>query len=924
MKPGDTVSLIVRGRNPLDSQKFVDVGSLLMELQKVPPASDGSYHVFLAPPDFPQPVGGQKFDVTYVGAPPREQQKDPRNPHPPLFVAPLDYSVPQGYGRVQIPTQHVKFALNGGINSFQQPAQFQQPQQIRQPQQFQPLPPPPPQRPQFQSAPQPQQVQFQPPQPAQFLPPPPQPQFQPIPSQQPQQFQPPQRPQFQQPPPPSIFEQSLSDVRIQTGFVPVQALEETAPPPPPPAHREPLVLAVESPEFLRLDTPLPPPPAAPVPEAPSTTPKSVTTAQVIEEKVVPVAQQLPVSAPQVAASVTIAPPVEDASVPAPTAAFEQTIPAATPIPAPEVSEQATTRPSNKKRPVNRIPIEGGVPQWPDFQSVRQRQQLQRQQQNRKKTSGSSGNTFESSSAVDQQPQEPSFGQKIRKVKTNALVSPPLPEEQPAVVPEPQAFLVEPPPQSFEIDPPVVERDETFQTLESQNAASGNQRGRIRFNRPNDVNGIPAEATTAPPVRQTISTQVGGRGRVRSTTTTTTASPATSAPTTAAPTTAPTVEVTTEEAAAVRGDSAVVVEEEVPAVEEDVPLEEEEEEEEQAAIVPDEPAEKPWSPYEAIQRQRESTAEPEAASQVISNSGQPIRIRGKTTFSSSRIPIPPVRPEVGNRQVVLRPAVSIRRPSNPGPRITRPVFAIQEEQNVRLQDDLIPPSAPEFGIRGGVEPKPIFVNNPPAQFLLPVGRRVPEVRPGLQTIPIRIGRPTTEVPSTTTAAPVVEEDLADVFQQETNEFVTDDPTLINDQEFEEEEEEEFLTDEAEGEEIVEEEEEEEIIDEIVPTTAPSVIGVPTTESFLDVVDEQEGGGDQGIVEATTRAPVEQSITTVATPTVIEPAETVVELAAGNSVDDQSKQNGDERDERQVLGVSTATEVSLMYELCYRGRCVRVHE
>lgn len=721
------------------------------------------------------------------------------------------------------------------------------------------------------------------------------------------------------------------------------------------------MLAVESPDFLRLDTPQPPPnvevvQTAPVPEAPLTTPNSLV---IPEEKVVPAVVQLPVQ-PQVVASATIIPPPEDASVPAPTAAFEQTIPAATPIPAPEVSdvpEPATTRPS-KKRPINRIPVEGGVPQWPDFASVRQRQQLQRQQ-NRKKPTGSSGNTFEPDTLVQsEQPQEPSFGQKIRKVKTNALVSPPLPVAPAVEQPQAQSFLVEPPPveqtqpQSFEIDPPVVERDETFQTLESQNAASGNQRGRIRFNRPSDgsANAIPAEATSAPLVRQTISTQVGGRGRVRITTT---ASPATSAPTTpaptaaptAAPTTAPTFEVTEEpapEEPAVRGDSLVIVEEEAPVVEEDVPVVEEdvpvveedvplgEEEEDQVVAVPDEksvePAEKPWSPYEAIQRQRESTSEPETASQVLSNSGQPIRIRGKTTFSSSRIPLPPARPEVGNRQIVLRPAASIRRPSNPGVRITKPIFAIQEEQRIRLQDDLIPPPAPEFGIRGGVEPKPIFVNTPPAQFLLPVGRRVPEVRPGLQTIPIRIGRPTTEAPSTTTAA-IVEEDLADVFQPETNEFVTDDPTLVGDQEFEEEEEEEILTDETEGE---ENEEFEEVVDEIVPTTAPSAGSLPTTtESFLEIVEEQEGGeAEQGFVEATTRAPVEQSITTVETPTVIEPQpaeeETVVELAAGNSVDDQSKQNGDERDERQVLGISTATEVSLMYELCYRGRCVRVHE
>ncbi|XP_046438019.1 calphotin-like isoform X1 [Daphnia pulex] len=1107
VKPGDKVSLIVRNQNPLEAQKFVDVGALLMDLQRMPPASDGSYHVFLAPPNYPQPTGGQKFDVTYVGAPQREQQtvSDPRNPHPPLFVAPLDYSVPQGYGRVQIPIQNVKFALNSPFQQVQQqPAQFQQPQQqFRQPQpQFQPTQQQPIQPVQFQ---QPQPVQFQQPQVVQFQPPqlqpvqfqtpqppqfqtpqpvqfqpqfqpsqpqfqpsqpqfqPPQPQFQPIPAQQPQ-FQPQfqkqtvvsefQRPQFQQPPPPSSFEQSLSDIRLQTGFVPFQTLEETstsppvtqpAPPPPPPtqpapppAPKEPLVLAAESPEFLELIKPRPAPIVVEVVEnAPvSEIPQPATQSPVVvppEEKVAPVIELKPVSSPAIipasfesapevpANTVTlIPPPQEDAPLPAPTPAFEQTIPAATPIPAPEISgvtETTQTRPL-KKRPINRIPLEGGVPQWPDFQAVRQRQQLQRQQ-NRKKITPSSGNNFEPilSQTQPDAPVDPtSFGQKIRnKVKTNSLVSPPLPVPvEPQVVvqqPKAQSFIVEPAAveqtqhDSFDLDPPVVERDESFQTLESQNAASGNQRGRIRFNRPNSLNVIPAEASTAPPVRHTVSTLVGGRGRIRinsnsfTTPTPTTAGPtvaateaSTAAPTTvqtAAPTvaatTTPTVAATTAsttpesttvaatvptvaptasrlvdpvvtegpalEEEIIRGDSPIVlVEETVPVAEEeeDVPLEEEEEEEQ--AVLEDEksvePAEKPWSPYEAIQRQRETTVEPEAASQVVSSNDQPLRIRGKTTFSSSRIPLPPVRPEVGNRPVVLRPAASIRRPLPPTIRITKPVFDIQGQENIRSQEDFIAPQSLEFGIRDGVESKPILINNSPAQFLLPVGRRVPETRPGIQNI--RIGRPTTQAPTTTTTTTTteapVEEEPVDAFQQEADELVTDEP-LANDQLLpeegeeegegelvEEEVEEEILTDEIEGE---ENEEFVETVDETEPvvssTAAPTVT---TAEAFSEFVDEQEEVEVDPVVVEDTNKSAEPITTTTEAPVVIEesivPAEEeveeegAIELAADNHVDDQSNPSESSDDERQVLGVSTATEVSLMYELCYRGRCVRVHE
>jgi len=229
VKPGDKVSLVVRGRNPLEPQQFVDVTSLLAELQKGPPASDGAYHVFLAPPNYPSPSDGQKFDVTYVGAPPAQPGQPNNNAiHPPFFVAPLDYSVPHGYGRIQIPTRQVKFALGapGGPTQFQ-PAPQQQLQQV-------PVAPPQlrqQQQPQFIAAPpgppaasfqQQQQPQIQQPRP-QFqsaFPPAPTP-FQPVQQQLQPQFQSAQPP----PPAPTPFQQQQPQIQP---FLPNQA-----PPPPP-------------------------------------------------------------------------------------------------------------------------------------------------------------------------------------------------------------------------------------------------------------------------------------------------------------------------------------------------------------------------------------------------------------------------------------------------------------------------------------------------------------------------------------------------------------------------------------------------------------------------------------------------------------------------------------------------------------------
>ena len=986
MKPGDKVSLVVRGRNPLEPQQFVDVTSLLAELQKGPPASDGAYHVFLAPPNYPSPSDGQKFDVTYVGAPPAQPGQPNNNAiHPPFFVAPLDYSVPHGYGRIQIPTRQVKFALGapGGPTQFQ-PAPQQQlqqvpvaPPQLRQQQQpqFIAAPPGPPAasfqqqqqpqiqqpRPQFQSAFPPAPTPFQPVQ--QQL----QPQFQsaqpPPPAPTPFQQQQPQIQPFlpnQAPPPPppsapfqsSPFDESLSGGRIQqqSGFIaPTQTLEEAAPPARPALvevvqplrPQEPLVLAVDKPEFLEFEQPRQPFVPLVIQDGPAPV-------FGVERPQTPVLVQVDPVALQEPRAIVAEAPVQIV----PTAVVQQeeievvvqsTEPAATAPPTTTTEEVKviTTEAAPKKKPNIRLP-EGAQPQWPDFQSVR-RQQLNRQQSNRQKSNSAASadtnvNSFTSSASASAQRRPSSgsrgtasasadgeftFGQKIRpKVKTNALVSPPEPvSDAPAIVAVQRPRKPTSAPVTtaapviakvvVEKDPPVSEGDETFETLESQNAASS--RGRIRFNRPeaSDANAIPAAEVTTTAATPTVSS---GRGRFRSTSAPAVVSTTTeeqseeeneSTSTTESPSEARGIEEESNEAEQqqVKADSLLTTTTETAAEEEEEEQQEQVNEEEKevvsqapvqvtttAASLATAPVrnEKPWSPYEAIQRQRQS-GETEKRNQPETSTGnQPIRIRGKATFASSRPTSGPVVRQEVNRPVVLRPSPPAnRQPSSV--QIVRPSRPIQPAVRVRDQQDFVAPVAPEFGIRGDQQQaKPILiVNQEPTQSLVPVGRRVPEVRPPGQFVRI-VGRPSnavvpaTKAPTTTTAAP--EEEEVEEEELEENE---------NENEHEEEEEEE--------EEAVEEEqtvEEEDVQSSTTSTVAPIEVVAPSTTEAAQEVDDQS-------VNSTTAA------TTTSEPS--EESEGAVESASGNNVD-----------ERQVLGVSTATEVSLMYELCYRGRCVRVHE
>lgn len=288
-------------------------------------------------------------------------------------------------------------------------------------------------------------------------------------------------------------------------------------------------------------------------------------------------------------------------------------------------------------------------------------------------------------------------------------------------------------------------------------------------------------------------------------------------------------------------------------------------------------EKPWSPYEAIQRQRQTENKDknkeDSGSNGSAQSGGPVRTRGKTTFATSSgsgrpsgsVPIRVERP------VVLRPLAPASRTT--ATTTIRPSIVLSG--GVRSQEDFVAPVAPEFGIRaaenGGKSP----INPAPSQSLLPVGRRVPEIRPASavgssQTTGgvVRLSRPVAVV-GATTALP--------------------EPAAAEEEE-EEEEEEEAAPEEADAEEEEEEEQVEEQAEEVSSTTElpsttePAVVALPSTTT------------------------TEQPATTQA------PETTEEEKTSGNSLEDPSS----------VLGVSTATEVSLMYELCYRGRCVRVHE
>ena len=724
-------------------------------------------------------------------------------------------------------------------NQFRQPPppQFRQPEVIQQQQ----APPP-----QFR---QPEVIQQQQAPPSQFRPevnqfvPPPQ--FR-QPVQQPQAFQP--LPPPPPPPQPSLFDQALKDLRTNVPAAPQQQLEEEAAPPRPavqfeeprPFGREPVVLAVDRPAFLEVDRPVP---AAPV-EIPIVVKEATTTPE-------------PTTVPPTTTTTTAAPVV-------------------------------TTSSPSKRRPSS-LSSDGISAQLPDFQNAR-RQQLNRQNSNRQKInrpSSSSSSVPASPSSFERRPSsasfgpenaagEISFGQKIRpKVKTNALVSPP----SPVVARTTSAPLVADSQTRFEADPPLDERDEAFQTLESQNSGPS-QRGRVRFSRPDGVsanaNAIPAEVKTTAPTTAaptTAPSTSSGRGRLRATSTaaTTTAVPTTIPPsTTEAPTTTTVqqLEVTAAEKVAL-----TTTTEPSPAEEDE---EEEAEEEEQQPAAPQPPVttttarnninDKPWSPYEAIQRQRQTSdtdkqrqATP-ADESSSSGSGKPTRTRGQTTFATSaNRPSKPVRLE---RPVVLRPLA--RQPTTSSPVIVR-----QKDSGFRVPEDFIAPVAPEFGIRGDIRPS----INPVQQSLVPVGRRVPEVRPVAgQVVRISSGRQ---------PAVVVVDTPPSSEKPDTNEFDG----------AEEEEEEEEAEEETAAEEPEEEEKEgEQSGDEGSSTTTDSAIATPTTE-----------------VPSSTETPT----TTTDSPAAVEQE---VEKASGNKLDDPSS----------VLGVSTATEVSLMYELCYRGRCVRVHE
>ena len=1084
MQPGDTVSLVVRSKN--QQQQFVDVGSLLAALQNVPPSSDGAHHVFLAPPNFPVPDGAQRFHVTYVAPTPATGKKPTTGSHPPLFVAPLDYNVPHGYSRVQIPTRQVKFTTNPNTGVLNVLTPQQQPRQ--------PLPPPTPAPVVFRQPPPPP-----PPTTAAPPPPPPQPQFVPQP------------PVFRQPlpvavpaplpapvaQPASLFDQALAD--IQTGFVPSQGLDEAPQPVVAPVRKEPLVLAMETPAFL-----LPEPTAAPVPQveaqaAPAAPEEPVVAAPVAleeEEEAAPVSAEAPVAAAPVASAEEPAEPVASVEEPAepvasveepaePVASVEEPAepvasaeepaapvqepvaeqqpaepvaevePVAVPVeaapavavqepeePAPEVKVEEPVPEKEDKRkkvpatevtPVKVAPTSGDAeaarPLFPDFQSARQ-QQINRQQGGPGKirtkvrvTSSASAPSAIVPSSFGGETSGFQFGQKLRPaIKTNALVSPPLP------VPAVASFESV----DDEVDPPVQDRDDSFQTLESQNAASAVNRGRIRFRGQKDSvaaessskeqlpeNSIPA-ATAAPvEVVTRRPASAGGRGRVRLTTTappvTTTTAPTTTAlpdsgseeveeeevedssaassvnksveePSEEEESAEVSPEVASEAAPEVASEAAPeVASEAAPEVVSDAapeavaeaapasgePVAEEEEDlikllapKEEVAVAEQPEAadqveeksktEEPWSPYEAV-RQMQTTEEKRIQKQPAESGEVPVirpnpgsrirgRIRGDQLIN---------RPLVGNRPGGSRPLTTVIRKKPIKPVIIdRPqVIPDRDPEEIRILREGFSPAAPEFGIRatGQVE-KVVVTAPPPSNSFAPVfltGRRVPETGRPIPAAQggIRISRPTLtivnteeqEIPDAEVAEQQqsVEEDVDEEADPEEEEdsvaegsqkevaSTTAAPvpttteaaatTASDDQLVEEEEDVEPEAEDQPQEEPSEPQVEQQVNEEVTTSTAPSVTTSTAPSASTIVADVQEAEQEQEVNEPerfVTEAPAAA-------------AEAAPETVATIEAPVKSLDNALETDQK-VLGVSTATEVSLMYELCFRGRCIRVHE
>jgi len=344
-------------------------------------------------------------------------------------------------------------------------------------------------------------------------------------------------------------------------------------------------------------------------------------------------------------------------------------------------------------------------------------------------------------------------------------------------------------------------------------------------------------------------------------------------------------------------------------------EEEEEEEEAAEATPaaEEPAlpvvktrdEQPWSPYEAIRQMQ--TAEQKR------NQGNAIRTRGKITYASTRpaLPIRPIRPISPIRTVTpvrpntsLRPASAIRTPPQP-----------EDPESQGLREGSSPVS-PEFGTRGRGDADAPSSDIRPVN--LPVGRRVPEFRPKSA---IKIGRPKLN-PAIKIEDPVKSEQEASDHSAE-DEF---DPELLTgdgDEELEEElldnepEEEEELEELEELEEDLQEEQLEEVEQEepLLEEAQPEVVEPEVSQE----VDQEEIQPPEEDEQSTTSVPVVET-TTVAPSTT--PPPQITTTSAPEVVQEDKPPTATE--EREVLGVSTATEVSMTYELCYRGRCVTVHE
>lgn len=813
---------------------------------------------------------------------------------------------------------------------------------------------------------------------------------------------------------PSLFDQALTEIRAPASPVPVR--------------QEPLVLAMEEPEFLKL---VPKPEAAPIePNEEEENDDEDESEESTEEAETPLAVEAVESEvsreePQSEAQQTpeiltveteVSPAKEDTQkkvVPVPEAASD-------PKPLFPNFEQALRR-----RPVanrQRVQVNSAT-------KIRNKEAARIRVTAFAQAAAASASSVPISTDSTSPAQPLQFGQKLRPVKTNALVSPPAPippplativsEAEPILSPTKSELAVTDSDESSleeDDDPLVIDREEGFQTLESQsatiNGAVNGGRGRIRFRNNGQESTTQAPKRRPVPVRnrnrprvsltpspvddpivndpedsevaEAVETGVvnnlpdtnafgrrpangGGRGRIRSTTTV--------APTTTSKEAVETEEIQ-EEKEEIEKDST-----EQPEVSTEVSADE--------SIVDDETLEKPAQPENSAEPQEavptkepvqpedeedlikllatkgeDAVESPQAADRLqgptrnltirnkfpvkTSASGsaeeQPWSpyeaVRQMQTNEGKRIVRPVSQPDRGHTRVQSA-SPGINRPNGGArvqagnPRVTvirkKPLHKVViQRQKVNEPSPGITQSSSDFGVRAtGQSP----VTDPAVLPAVPntlTGRRVPEFRPSPnpKTRPtLTFSKPRIQSASTTSIPLPVDIPKEETFSEEESSESIDESSSESDNVATTTtlapvpSTEETVAEVSVSEEAIAEEQIDVITEEVIltsTTAAPSATSAaPETSTAAPATTSAAPEAPEEIATSTTAAPdISPEVEPEATPAVIEAP--TVESVADNAADTGSD------DDRKVLGVSTATEVSLMYELCFRGRCIRVHE